>query len=39
VLVLVLASIFIGYLLFDAWQARQRNKRIQRLVQEAKKRG
>jgi Tfp pilus assembly protein PilN len=33
VIVVVLAAVFVGYLLFDAWQIRQRNKHIQRLVQ------
>ena len=32
----IIAALFIGYLCFDAWRVRQRNKRINKLREKAK---
>jgi hypothetical protein len=34
--VVMIAALFIGYLCFDAWRVRQRNKRINRMREKAR---
>jgi Tfp pilus assembly protein PilN len=35
--IVVLAGLFVGYLFVDAWRVRQRNKRLKRLREEARR--